>query len=64
MPYKKPTRRYLFCGIMQSQLSRHIGLRYRDEVVVANNLQITRVQGIQKFKRKGISDGIKIEPRK
>ena len=56
MPYKKPKRRYLFCGIMQSQLSR--------QVVVANNLQITRVQGIQKFKRKGISDGIKIEPRK
>ena len=67
MPYKKPKRRCLFCGLMQSQLSRHIRLKHGDEVTIAESLKLTRVQRIQQFKifkRKGISDHNKIEARK
>ena len=64
MPYKKLKRRHLFCRIIQSQLSRHIGLKQRDEVAVADNLQLARAQQIQQCKRKGISDDNKIEARK
>lgn len=65
MPYKKPKRRHLLCGIMQSQLSGHICLKHMDEVTVADNLQLTRVQNnIQQCKRKGINDDNKTEARK
>ena len=67
MPYKKTKRRCLFCGLTQSQLSRHIRLKHVDEVTIADCLNLTRVQRIQQFKifkRDGISDDNKIEARK